>query len=326
VFGANQSAVANSEADLQVAKANLRDVQLSMTAEVALAYIQLRGLQAQISIAEHNLASQTETLQITQWRAQAGLVTSLEVEQAKTAVAQTSAQRPTLQSSLARARHSLAVLTGQNPKELDATLLDVRPVPLADAHAANEIAADKLRQRADVRAAEERITASLAAVDAAEAARKPSFRLAGSLGLTALTLTGLSNGAALATAVLGSVSLPILDGGAANAQVRVQQAALAQARSAYQATLLTAFKDVEDALVTLRNDQERLAYLQQAASAASNAALLANNRYASGLIDFQTVLQTQRTLLGAQDSVASLQADLSSDHVRLIKAMGGSWQ
>lgn len=326
VFGANQSAVANSEADLQVAKANLRDVQLSMTAEVALAYIQVRGLQAQISIAEHNLASQTETLQITQWRAQAGLVTSLEVEQAKTAVAQTSAQRPALQSSLAKARHSLAVLTGQNPKALDAALRDVRPVPLVDAQAANEIAADKLRQRADVRAAEERITASLAAVDAAEAARKPSFRLGGSLGLTALTLTGLSNGAALATAVLGSVSLPILDGGAANAQVRVQQAALAQARSAYQASLLTAIKEVEDALVTLRNDQQRLTYLQQAASAASNAALLANHRYTSGLIDFQTVLQTQRTLLGTQDSLASLQADLSSDHVRLIKAMGGNWQ
>lgn len=325
VFGANQSAVANSEADLEVAIANLRDVQLSMTAEVALAYIQLRGLQTQLNIARHNLASQQETLQITQWRAQAGLVTSLEVEQAQTAVAQTAAQIPALQSSLAKARHSLAVLTGQHPNELDATLLAGGPIPQVAARAADVIPADSLRQRADVRAAEERITAALAAVDAAQAARLPKFRLGGSLGLTALTLAGFNNGAALATQILASMSVPVLDGGASKAQVRAQQAVLAQTRASYQNTLLTALKEVEDALIALRNDRERLGYLQQAASAANNAALLAQNRYSSGLIDFQTVLQTQRTLLGAQDSVASLQADLSSGHVRLIKAMGGGW-
>ena len=325
VFGARQSAVANSEADLQAAKASLRDVQLSMTAEVALAYIQLRGLQAQLGIAQHNLNSQQETLQITQWRAQAGLITSLEVEQAQTAVAQTAAQVPALQSSLAKTRHSLAVLTGQRPHALDTPLLAVLPVPQVATQLVDVIPADSLRQRADVRAAEARITAALAAVDAAQAARLPSFRLGGSVGLTALTLAGFSNGAALATQILGSVSVPVLDGGASKAQVRAQQAVLAQTRASYQSTLLTALQEVEDALIALRNDRERLGYLQQAASAADNAALLAQNRYSSGLIDFQTVLQTQRTLLGAQDSVASLQADLSSGHVRLIKAMGGGW-
>lgn len=326
VFGARHSAVANSEAELQVAGANLRDVQLSMTAEVALAYIQLRGLQAQLAIAQNNLASQQETLQITQWRAQAGLVTSLEVAQAQTAAAQTAAQLPALQSSLARTRHSLAVLTGQRPQELDTLLTATRPIPQVDSQAADVIPADSLRQRADVRAAEARITAALAAVDAADAARLPSYRLGGSVGLTALTLAGFSNGAALATQILGSVSVPLLDGGATKAQVRAQRAVLAQTRANYQSTLLKALQEVEDALIALRHDRERLGYLQQAASAADNAALLAQNRYSSGLIDFQTLLQTQRTLLGAQDSVASLQADLSSGHVRLIKAMGGGWQ
>jgi outer membrane protein TolC len=117
----------------------------------------------------------------------------------------------------------------------------------------------------------------------------------------------------------------VLDGGAAKAQVRAQQAVLAQTRATYQNTVLTALKEVEDALIALQHDRERLRHLQQAASAADNAALLAQNRYSSGLIDFQTVLQTQRTLLGAQDSVAGVQADLSSGHVRLIKAMGGGW-
>ena len=326
VFGAKNSALANSEAELQVAGANLRDVQLSMTAEVALAYIQLRGLQEQLTIAQNNLKSQQETLQLTQWRAQAGLVTSLEVEQARTAASQTAAQIPALQNSLAKTRHSLAILTGQRPHELDAQLQNASPIPKVAAQLADVIPADSLRQRADVRAAEARITAAMASVDAAEAALLPSFRLGGSVGLTALTLAGFSNGAALATQILGSVSVPILDGGASKAQVRAQKAVLAEANAGYQNTLLTALKEVEDALIALRHDRERLGYLQQAAVAADNAALLAQNRYSSGLIDFQTVLQTQRTQLGAQDSVASIQADISSDHVRLIKAIGGGWQ
>ena len=89
--------------------------------------------------------------------------------------------------------------------------------------------------------------------------------------------------------------------------------------------MLTALKEVEDALIALKNDRDRLVLLQQAATFARNADLLAQNRFASGLIDFQTVLQTQRTLLSAQDSVASLQAGLGADHVRLVKALGGGW-
>ncbi len=325
VFGANQSALANRDAEVVVAQTNLRDVQLSMTAEVALAYIQLRGQQAQLEIAQRNWASQQETLQLTQWRAQAGLLTSLEVEQAVTAVAQTAAQLPALRGSLAKTRHSLAVLTGQQPTELDAVLAPVQQVPHAPQRVADMIDANHLRQRADVRAAEARVAAALASVDAAQAARYPSFSLGGSVGLTALTLAGLSNGATVATTVLASMSVPLLDGGAANAKVQVQQSVADQARANYQNTLLNAVKDVADAMAGWRSDQERLVYLQQAATAADNAALLAKDRYASGLIDFQTVLQTQRTLLSAQDGLASGQAALSTDFVRLVKAVGGGW-
>jgi outer membrane protein TolC len=118
----------------------------------------------------------------------------------------------------------------------------------------------------------------------------------------------------------------VFDGGAARAQVRSQQAAFEQARVAYQATLLGALKDVEDALVALRGDRERLLSLRNAADAAANAADLARQRYRSGLVDFQTVLETQRTQLGTQDGVASANADVSGDHVRLYKALGGGWR
>lgn len=325
VFGANRSALATSEAELLVAKASLRDVQLSISTEVALAYIDLRGLQAKLAIARQNLLSQQETLQITRWRVQAGLATSLDQEQAQAAVSQTAAQIPALQSSLAKARHSLGILTGQQPKTLDALLSASGPVPMAPIELANEIAADNLRQRADVRAAEERILAAHASIAAAQATRLPRFKLGGSVGLTALTLGGLTGAANMASAVLASVTMPVLDGGALEAQVKLQMAVLEQNQAAYQNTLLTAFKEVEDALIALRNDRERLAHLERSASAAGHAALLAQNRYASGLIDFQTVLQTQRTLFNAQDSVASVQTDLGTDHVRLIKALGGGW-
>ena len=129
----------------------------------------------------------------------------------------------------------------------------------------------------------------------------------------------------MASALLGGVSASLFDGGAAKAQLRAQQAALESARISYQATVLTALKDVEDALIALRNDRERLARLQAAANAAANAERLARQRYASGLIDFSAVLDTQRSLLSTQDSVASTGASLSADHVRLYKALGGGW-
>jgi outer membrane protein TolC len=126
--------------------------------------------------------------------------------------------------------------------------------------------------------------------------------------------------------LLAGVSLPVIDGGALRAQVRVQQAALDQVHLAYEATVLTALTEVEDALVALSGDRVRLLSLRQAAEAASNAALMAHQRYASGLVDFQTVLDTQRSQLTTEDSVAIASGDVSADHVRLYKALGGGWR
>lgn len=326
VFGRLRSGANASEADARAAEASLADVQVSLAAEVAIHYIELRGLQQRLEIAQRNLASQQETLQITLWRLQAGLTTSLVSEQARAAAQQTAAQIPALESSLAQSRYNLSVLTGQAPGALDAALAAHAPVPQPSSALAVAIPAETLRQRPDVRAAEQRISAALARVSQADAARYPSFSLGGSLGLRALTLGALSGGSAVTSSLLGSVSVPLFDGGAARAQVRVQAAGLEQARVAYEATVLTALQDVENALVALRTDRERLTLLQDAADAAGNAALLAQQRYSSGLIDFQSVLETQRTLLATQDSVASVHAGVAADHVRLYKALGGGWQ
>ena len=325
VFGANRNALQASDATARASAASLGDVQVSIAAEVALDCIALRGAQARLAIANDNLASQLEILQITQWRLQAGLVSSLEAEQSRAATEQTRAQLPALQTSIEQTLHALAVLTGQPPASLSAVLAAAAPVPQAADALALSIPAETLRQRPDVRAAEQQVMAAMARVSQAQAQTMPSFRLSGSLGLNALTLGSLTSGTSVASALLAGVTVPLFDGGAARAQVRSQQAAMDQAHSGYQAAVLTALKEVEDALVALRGDRERLARLQQAAEAAGNAALMARQRFTSGLVDFQVVLETQRTQLSTQDSVASASADVSADHVRLYKALGGGW-
>lgn len=326
VFGRLGAGVSASAADVRAAQAGLEQAQVVLAAEVAVNYLTLRSVQERLAIARRNLASQRETLQITDWRVQAGLSTSLVSEQARAATEQTAAQIPQLQTSLAQTRHALAVLTGQAPGALDAQLDAPQAMPAPPDDLALAIPAETLRQRPDVRQAEERISAALARVSQADAARYPSFRISGSLGLRALTVGALGNGASVAHALLGGISVPLFDGGAARAQVRVQEAALEQARLGYEATVLAALQEVEDALVALQGERERQVRLQAAAQAAGNAALLAQNRYQSGLIDFQAVLETQRTLLSTQDGVATSAANVALGHVRLYKALGGGWQ
>lgn len=324
VFGGRRAAASASTLDAQASQATLADVQVSVAAEVALAYLSLRGSEARLAIAQDNLASQQDTLQITDWRVQAGLATSLDAEQARAGVEQTRAQLPALQKAAALSRHQLALLTGRTIAELPA--LDGFGLPSAPADLALAFPADTLRQRADVRAAESRVAAAAQRTLQADAARYPSFSISGSLGLSALTLAGLSGGGAVASSLLAGVSLPIFDGGAAKAQLGAQRAAFDAAQASYRAGVLGALKEVEDALVTLQRDRERLAALARAAESAANAGLLARQRYASGLVDFQTVLETQRSQLSAQDGVAGASVDVVTDHVRLYKALGGGWQ
>ena len=326
IFGANRDALDASEAVVQASKASLGDVQVSIAAEVALNYLALRGAQAHLAIAEDNLGTQLETLQITGWRVQAGLATSLDYEQARASTEQTRALLPALRTNAEQARHGLAVLTGKPPATLSTMLAAAGPIPRAPADLAMSFPAETLRQRPDVRAAEYRVTAASARVAQADAARAPSFSIGGSLGLASLTLGALTSGSSVLSALLANVTMPVFEGGALLAQVRAQQAALEQAQLAYQAAVLTALKDVEDALVALQGDHERLAHLQLAAEAAGNASLLARQRYSGGLVDFQTVLDTQRTQLTTQESVANATIDLGADHVRLYKALGGGWR
>lgn len=326
LWGGSAAGVRAAEASAEASLATLAGTQVAVAAEVALNVLQLRGTQARLANAQVNRDNQRQTLQIVQWRADAGLVTQLDVEQAKTAVEQTRAQIPAHEFSATQAMNALAVLSGLAPGALADTLQARTPAraPATPPELALALPAEVLRQRPDMRTAELQLRAAAARVDQADAQRLPSLSLGGSIGLNALSLSGLGSPAAAAS-LLASISVPLFDGGRIRAQVRQQEAARDEAEVNYRATLLAALQEVEDTLVAVRGTREQLAAQQAAAASAERAAQIAEQRYRSGLVDFQNVLQTQRTLLSAQDSVAATATTLAIQHARLYKALGGGW-
>jgi NodT family efflux transporter outer membrane factor (OMF) lipoprotein len=324
LFGANAHAASAARADEAASRESLDGVRVSVAGEVAVAYVELRGTQTRLEVARENLAAQEQTLQIVQWRAQAGLASSLEVAQSTTAVEQTRAQLPALQASIAQTRHAIAVLTGRPPAALDAELAAAGPLPQPPASLTLELPAQALRRRPDVRAAEQQLAAAAARVAQADAQRYPALQLSASLAWSAATL-GTLGGTGAARALVAGASQALFDGGARDARLSAQRAAFDSAQQTYRAAVLGALQEVEDVLAALAGAQERAHTLAAAARAAGDAALLARRRYEAGIVDYQTVLETERTLLAVQDGLAGARTDAVTQHVRLYKAVAGGW-
>lgn len=325
VFGGLQRGVEAAQANLEASQASLHAVRVSLVAEVGLNYVELRASQAALDIARANATSQAETLQLTQWRAQAGLTTALDVEQARANLEQTRAQIPSLETSRAEAEHRLEILLGQQPGTLAEQLAKPGGIPRMPAHVAVSIPADALRQRPDVQVAERTLAAETARIGVVEAQAYPNFSLSGSLGLEALTLGALSGGNAVAGSMLGSVAAPIFDAGRIRQQVNIQTAVQEQALVNYESTVLNALAEVENALVAVANTRQRQDNLREALQAARLAARLARHRYSAGLSDFQTVLDTERTVLTVEDKLTLSEADGAKALIQLYKALGGGW-
>lgn len=325
LFGGLRRAREAAEADAGATLASLYNTQVTLAAEVALNYVQWRSLQNRLQIAQDNLAAQRETLQITQWRAQAGMVTSVEVEQARGNLQQTLASVPTLETSLLKAENRLAVLLSQRPGSLHDRLVPPVPLPPLPDGIALAIPVDTLRQRPDVQAAERKLAAETARIGQQQAARYPSLSLGGSLGWKSYSIGTLGGVDTLTRSLSSSLSQSLFDAGRQSSRVRAQEAVQQQARIAYEQTVLLALEEVENALTAYANSHRRRAALQEAMSAARNAALLARQRYEGGLIDFQSVLDTDRTRLSSEDSLASAELEERSALIALYKALGGGW-
>ncbi|MFM2347349.1 MAG: hypothetical protein RL654_2102, partial [Pseudomonadota bacterium] len=242
-------------ADLASAEASAQASAHSVAGEVALAHVALRGNLARRALVQASLEAQQQTLQLTQWRAQAGLASTLDVEQARASLEQTRAQLPAWDTAITQGEHALAVLLGLAPKALQARLgRDGRlPSPgealaTLDRQLEAGVPAALLRRRPDLVAAEATISAELARLDARQAARRPDFSLSGTLGWRALTLAALGGSSALVATLAASVDWPVHDGGLRAAQVEAQQAVLAQAQLSWRAATLAAAQDAEDSL------------------------------------------------------------------------------
>jgi NodT family efflux transporter outer membrane factor (OMF) lipoprotein len=325
LFGGVRRGVEAAQADLEAARYDLRDVQVSIASEVALAYVDARAFQERIAIAERNLAAQSETYDITRWRAEAGLVTDLDVERARTNLEQTRASIPSLATALELARHRLAVLIGEPPGALTALLSGPEPIPATPDYVAVGVPADALRQRPDVRRAERVLAAETARVGVATAAAYPSFSLFGSIGLESLEAERLLHSGAWAASIAASAVQTVLDAGAIAGGIEAQDAARAAALADYQSAVLVALEDVENALVAYAQEQERRQALADAAAAADRAAALASFQYGAGLVDFQVVLDAQRSLFVLQDQLAESRGEVTANLIRLYKALGGGW-
>jgi NodT family efflux transporter outer membrane factor (OMF) lipoprotein len=325
LFGAKRRAAESSEASLQATREDLRDVSVSLFAEVALNYVGYRSYQVRLAITEANLASQTETYEIACWRQQANLVTQLDVDQARLSLEQTRAEIPSLRTGRDQAEHQLATLLGQAPGSLVGRLGDGQAVPVAADTIAMGVPADVVRRRPDVRKAERALAAQTAQIGVAQAARYPDLTLSGSIGLEALKAGDLYTVAARSASGAVKAGWTLFDGGQLRQKVAIETAYQEELFGAYEQAVLTALQDVENALTAYANEQARRRALADAVVAGQSAFRLARDKYASGLIDFETVLSTQQSLLSVQNSLASSEADLTSDLIRLYKALGGGW-
>jgi len=326
LFGKNRSAVEAASAQLGATEENFHSVQAALASEVAIAYTSLRATEARLEIVRRTIKTREETTQLALWRTQAGEADSLESSQATSSLEQARAAIPALEQTASQTRNLLSLLAGRAPGSLDGMLSAAKKgIPEPPRCLAVGIPADTIRQRPDVRVAGYQLLAAAASVRAADALRYPSLDLSGSLGLNSLSSGKLFNPQTSTLGLAAGITSPIFDAGRIRAGIAAESAAEEQTFQTYRSTVLTGLSETEDALIACRRTAERMETLGKATVAAREADLLARQRYQTGEIDFLSVLETQRTLLGLEDSLLSIRADRTNSYIQLYKALGGGW-
>jgi len=325
IFGGVRRSVEAAEADLRASHEDLRDVLVSLLAEVALNYVEVRTFQTRLTVAEANLEAQNETYQLTLWRYQAGLSDELAVQQARYNLENTRSQIPTLRTGLGEAMNRIAVLLGEQPGKVHGELEKRESIPVTPFKVALGVPAEVLRHRPDIRKAERQLAAQTARIGVATADLYPKFTLSGSIGLEALSLSNPSSTGSWTLSGGPRITWAIFKAGAIRQNIEVQSALQEQYLIAYEAAVLSALEEVENALVAYAEGQQRRQSLSEATQAAQKAVELAQHKYQAGLTDFSNVLDAQRSFLSFQDQLAESDGTVTSNLVRLYKALGGGW-
>ncbi len=326
IFGGVRRAVEAAEAGTEAARWQMRDGEVTLTAEIAADYVQLRADQARLAILANQEKSQNAVLDLTLAKARTGFVTELDVNQQRQLLAQTQAQRPPLAADAMAMRHAIAVLMGQQPEALDAELAADAPVPPLPPRLPVGLPSDLLRARPDIRMAERKLAQATAQVGVATADLYPKFDLIGAITSASSSVGGMFNSSSISQIGLGSITWPIFHGGQIHANIAAKDEEARQAYYAYQKAVLGGIQNAEDALVRYQTEQQRFVALDRAAATARASTALALQQYRTGLVTYINVLQAQSTQLQAEDSLAQSRSSLTSNLVSVYKALGGGWK
>jgi multidrug efflux system outer membrane protein len=325
IFGGVRRSIEAADADLQASVEARRDVLVTLTAEVARNYIDLRAFQQRISIARQNLEAQKHSAKLTRQRFEAGLASGLDVANAEAQVATTAAVIPLLEASARQTIYSLGVLLGRPPAALVQELAPALAIPTAPPSAPMGVPSELLRRRPDIRQAEAGVHAATARIGVAEADLYPRFTITGSIGVKASDFGSWLDWSSRLWSIGPGVTWRVFDMGRIRSDIAQQEALQDQSLIAYQKTVLTALQEVEGALISLDKEQEHRNALVDAVAFNQKAVDLSIKLYTEGQTDFLNVLQAQRALFLTQDALAQSTQTISTNLVALYKALGGGW-
>ncbi len=324
-WGRYRRTIISQQALLDASVEDYRDTLVMLLADVATSYVQYRTFQQRIAYAVRNVAIQKGTLELAETKFRVGTTTNLDVQQAKTSLAQTQSTIPPLQIGMRQAANSLCVLLGMPVNDLSA-MLKVRPIPHAPVEVAVGIPADLLRRRPDVRRAERQVAAQSEQIGIAEANLYPHIAINGLIGYAAKDLKDLFQSSSFFGVIFPTFQWNILNYGRIRNNVRAQEANFQGTVLTYQQTVLRAGREVEDGLVAFLETQVQARRLNESVEAAHRAVDLVTEQYQGGITDFNRVYNTQTTLVTQQDQLAVARGNIAINLIAVYRALGGGWQ
>ncbi|MBI1203240.1 MAG: efflux transporter outer membrane subunit [Rhodopseudomonas sp.] len=325
LFGANKRAVEAASYGVDAADDNLRATLLTLVGDVSAYYVEARGYQARIALARRTAKSQRDTWALTQRKFEAGSTTAADVAKAAAVAATTEADIPGYETSYAAAVHRLGVLLGLDPVALVRELRHGAPIPTPRLPLPAGIPANVMSARPDVRQAERQLAQYTAKIGQAEAALYPSVSLTGSVSTTGLNTRDIGRNSSIGWSIGPSLSVPLFNAGRLRAAVDVAKAQRDQYDVAWRSAVLTALEDVENALVSLAQERIKQRKLGEAVRRYREAARLSHALFENGSASFLDVLDAERSLYTAEDSLLQSRAAIATDYVALAKALGGGW-
>lgn len=325
VWGRIRRSVESADASLQATIEDYRDTLIILHAQIADTYLSIRETQMRMRLLQENIRNQESTRSLTRGRYEAGLVPELDVHQAELNLSRTASALPALRQQLALSMHRLAVLTGRAPGDLTVALDAPEEVPLPAFTVLAGIPADLLRQRPDVRSAEQQLIARTARIGVARAELLPRISLSGSFALESDDAGNLGESESRAYAFGPSFRWALFQGGRLRSNIRAEEARTEQAVLQYQQAVLLAVEDVENAFVSFREEQDRLAYIERSVDAAKKSVDQVRSLYENGLVNFLNVLDAERSLAEQQDLLAQSTGQLSRNIVGVYRSLGGGW-